>query len=45
MKITKITTRLMALDMSSLYGDAPPPPGESLTWQIPLVTVKTDAAR
>lgn len=43
MKITEITTRLMALDMASLYGDAPPPQGESTTWQIPLITVKTDA--
>ena len=43
MKITAISTRLLALDMSSLYGDAPPPPGEALTWQIPLVTVSTDA--
>ena len=44
MKITQVTTRLMGLDMSArVRGEASPPAGQPLVWQIPLVTVFTDA--
>lgn len=42
MKITDVTTRLVALDMTPLYGDALPP-GSPRHWEIPLTTVRTDA--
>lgn len=41
MKITDVKTRLIALDMTPLYGDALPA-GSPRKWEIPLTTVSTD---
>lgn len=43
MKITSVSTRLLKLDMTDWYGDGGVPAGQQLIWQIPLVTVSTDA--
>lgn len=42
MKITDVTTRLIALDMTPLYGDTLPL-GSPRQWEIPLTTVTTDS--
>jgi L-alanine-DL-glutamate epimerase-like enolase superfamily enzyme len=42
MKIVDVTTRLVALDMTPLYGDTLPL-GSPRQWEIPLTTIKTDA--
>jgi L-alanine-DL-glutamate epimerase-like enolase superfamily enzyme len=41
MKITDVTTRLVALDMTPLYGETLPR-GSPRVWEIPLTTIKTD---
>jgi L-alanine-DL-glutamate epimerase-like enolase superfamily enzyme len=43
MRISKLSTRLLAVDASSWYGDAPLPTGESRTWLFPLMTLETDS--
>ncbi len=42
MKITGITTRLIAVDAAAWYGSAPLPKGERPVWEFPLTTVTTD---
>ena len=42
MKITGITTRLIAIDASPWYATAPLPQGEQATWEFPLTTISTD---
>lgn len=43
MRISKLSTRLIAVDATSWYGTAPVPTGESRTWHFPLMTLETDA--
>jgi L-alanine-DL-glutamate epimerase-like enolase superfamily enzyme len=42
MKITRLTTRLLAVEAGDWYGQAPLPKGERRTWEFPLTTVETD---
>jgi L-alanine-DL-glutamate epimerase-like enolase superfamily enzyme len=43
MRISSLSVRLVAVDASSWYGNAPLPAGESKTWLFPLMTLETDA--
>src|SRR5688572_8593535 len=43
MKITGLTTRLLAVDAAPRYGRQGVPPGRPHTWHYPLVVVHTDA--
>jgi L-alanine-DL-glutamate epimerase-like enolase superfamily enzyme len=43
MRISRLSARLVAVDASSWYGDAPVPTGESTTWHFPLMALETDS--
>ena len=43
MRLTKITTRLLAIDATAWYGAAPRPVGEQAVWEFPLTTLETDS--
>lgn len=42
MKITGMTTRVLAIDPSPWYGDGPVPPDVPAVWRYPLTCISTD---